>query len=83
MNSIQEIKVHELSKLLLFSGLKGKHELEKSTNVVFNTYWSNVKEWNESARYYKGKHTAQEVQIILESIDDPINGILTWIKKHW
>ena len=81
--SIRVLKVHDLSRLLLFSGLIEKHKIEKRSNVVFSTNWSNVEKWNESARYNKGKYTTQEVQIFLNSIDDPLNGILTWLKTHW
>ncbi len=81
--SIRVLKVHDLSRLLLFSGLNEKHKSEKSANLEFSTNWSNVEKWNESARYYNGVYNASEVNIFLNSIDDPTNGILTWIKTHW
>lgn len=81
--SIRVLKVHDLSRLLLFSGLIEKHKIEKRSNIIFSTYWNYVEKWHESARYDQGKYSTHEVQIFLNSIDDPSNGILTWLKKHW
>lgn len=82
-DTIRVLKVHDLSRLLLFSGLIEKHRTERSDNADFSTHWSNVEKWNETARYKKGGYTAHEVQIFLDSIDDSSNGILTWLKTHW
>lgn len=82
-DSIRVLKVHDLSRLLLFSGLLENHRTEKSNNLTFSTNWSNVEKWSESARYDRGRYNPLEVRVFLNSIDDPENGILTWIKNYW
>jgi hypothetical protein len=80
--AIRVLKVHDFHRLLLFSGLLEKHKVEK-LSPHFSTNWSNVEKWSEAARYNKSKYTTSEVQIFMNSMDDPSNGIFTWIKKHW
>ncbi len=76
------LKVHALQRLIVFSGLKTQIENELGINPTFDFYWSNVVEWNEAARYTQGK-SLSDVNIFLNSIDDPTNGILTWLKNYW
>ena len=82
-DSIKVLKVHDLARLLLFSGLIERHKAAQGTSPDFNTNWSNVTKWSESDRYNQGKYTAHDVKIFLNSIDDPLNGIFTWLKTHW
>lgn len=44
--------------------------------------WGRVKEWKETSRYDLGKTTG-DVNSFLVAIDDPADGVLTWIKRLW
>ena len=44
--------------------------------------WALVKEWRETSRYDLGK-TVGDVKNFLDAIDDPTDGVLTWIKCRW
>jgi hypothetical protein len=44
--------------------------------------WGQVKDWRETSRYEHGKLVA-DVKNFLDAIDDPTDGVLTWIKGLW
>jgi hypothetical protein len=46
------------------------------------TNWGLVKPWNETSRYDLGR-TVGDVKNFLDAIDDPTDGVLTWIKGLW
>jgi HEPN domain-containing protein len=71
--------VHNLSRLLLLSGLYTQFEIEKTSNIELVNAWSYAMKWSEKARYDK-RNTQSEAKLIgfLESI----NIITSWINSH-
>lgn len=76
------LKVHDFQVLFSFSGLKTVFEYERNNNLNLKTNWSLVDLWKETSRYDAGR-TIAEAQQFLDAIDDPHNGIFTWLQKHW
>lgn len=81
------IKTHNISVLILFSGLRLKFEAAKSTNkILMQTHTrlfttSGRCLWNEQARYQPvGSQEAENVQKIIELLQHE-EGILKWIEK--
>ncbi len=70
---------HKLLELVRLSGLWEAHDLEKSTNATFASFWKVVEKWNESSRY----ETKSEIQArdLYDAIADPLNGVLKWIRS--
>jgi len=86
-DSIQGFKTHDISRLLMLSGLTKKFERKKS-NTSFGTNWDLLTFWNDKLRYglvFKENRLPNKTDAIdfLNAIDDQINGVYTWIKKHW
>jgi len=44
--------------------------------------WGKVMPWRETSRYELGR-TVGVVKDFLDAIDDPTNGVLTWLKGIW
>lgn len=77
-------KTHNLEELLLLSGLSNKFSLEMSENRDLQVNWSVVLSWNESFRYLPvGSSSKSDIEDLINAIEDPENGVLTWIKKRW
>jgi hypothetical protein len=69
---------HELAVLLKLADLDG---ILANTPGV-DAKWGQVKDWTEKSRYEHGKN-APDVTAFLDAIDDPTDGVLTWIKGRW
>ncbi|MBI5497111.1 MAG: hypothetical protein HY904_19000 [Deltaproteobacteria bacterium] len=52
------------------------------TNPGLASSWSVVAEWREDRRYALGTDE-QEAAALLKSIEDPVEGVLPWLKLHW
>ncbi|TAE23818.1 MAG: HEPN domain-containing protein [Candidatus Kapaibacterium sp.] len=78
-------KTHNLSDLLIFSGLFTEFESEKIQNQSFFHQWSYLQsKWSEQLRYEPvGNTKPQDAEKLLRTIEDPHQGILQWIQKHW
>lgn len=80
----RSFKTHKLENLLKLGGLHGKFEQELSNNRDFQINWSLILSWSEEFRYYPtGTNTRNNVQDLINAIENPNNGILTWIKRKW
>ena len=69
---------HDLAGLLRLAELEAT--LRAFAHV--DAKWQYVKGWKETSRYEQGK-TVADVTIFLDAIDDPADGVLTWIKGIW
>jgi len=69
---------HELVVLLRLADLETP--MNAMPEVLNN--WGLVKPWKETSRYDLGRSVGA-VQNFLDAIDDPNDGVLTWIKGHW
>jgi HEPN domain-containing protein len=84
------IKIHDIAVLLIFSGLKTKFEIAKSTNIslalanalLFES--SGRCQWSEQVRYQSNSKDAREVQNLLELLEDDNDnrGLLQWINNN-
>jgi HEPN domain-containing protein len=73
--------VHDIPKLLDSAGLGAAFEQEAQQDAIFRANWATVKDWTEETRYQsRGQRQAEE---ILAAIDDPLHGVLQWLKRNW
>jgi hypothetical protein len=75
-------KTHNLFMLLILCGLKDKFEADKATNKYLYLVNSLIFEkWNETMRYKSSGLSSNDINNIIESLKEPIEGLLTWIKN--
>ena len=79
---IRQIYSHNLQQLLSLAKLKDKLETDMQSNKDLRAYWNRVVDWNEEKRYELGL-TEKEAQEFYQAIADPVNGVLSWLKKWW
>ena len=78
---LKDVLSHEYPRLVGLAGLKGDLKDEQDANPNFAANWGIVSEWSPDARYRSWP--AMEAQLLLQSIVDPNNGVLPWIKRFW
>ena len=69
---------HDLNGLLRLAGLGAALKAFPGVDAK----WDIVLRWNETRRYELGT-TVADVTKFLDAIDDPADGVLTWIKGIW
>ncbi len=77
------LKTHNLFTLLIFSGLKVKFDIDKSTNKDLakeNSQLFNA--WDENARYKPCGHMLDKDVEKLLNLLSGTNGILSWIENN-
>jgi HEPN domain-containing protein len=80
----RSFKTHKLDDLLRLAGLQRKFDQAKAANPNLLTNWSLVTQWSEQARYHPvGTSPRVRTEEILVALDDPVDGIFTWLKKYW
>jgi HEPN domain len=80
-NTVINSHTHDLKQLIKIAGLSIQHEREERENRQFSIYWNIVSNWKETSRYEQ--HTSQKAIALYQAINDPINGIMTWIQTYW
>jgi len=77
-------KTHKYDDLVKLSGLERKFEEAKKLNSVLFTNWSLVTVRSEEFRYRPvGTNSKKRAQEIINALENPKDGIFTWIKKRW
>jgi HEPN domain-containing protein len=77
-------KTHNCDSLLVLSGLRKKFDDEESSNTVFKTNWSLATKIKPEFRYQRiGPNPKTETEEIIKALEDPNDGVFTWIKKRW
>ncbi|MFT4660563.1 MAG: HEPN domain-containing protein [Flavobacteriales bacterium] len=80
----RSFKTHNLDDLMILSGLSKKFHTELENNEALKINWSLIKSWNETFRYVPvGTKNKVEVQDLINAIENPTDGVFTWIKKRW
>lgn len=80
----KSFKTHKLDILIKLGGLYNKFDDELNTNTNFKINWSLIKTWSEEFRYQPaGTNNQNDVEDLIAAIENPHDGILTWIKKRW
>ncbi|HLG29095.1 MAG TPA: hypothetical protein VI387_02695, partial [Candidatus Brocadiales bacterium] len=77
-------KTHKYDDLVKLSGLERKFEEAKKSNSALFTNWSLVTKWSEEFRYLPvGTNPKKYVWQIINALEDPKDGVFTWIKNVW
>ena len=80
----RSFKTHNLDDLLRLSGLQNKFDVAISRSPTLLANWSVVTNWSEQFRYHPvGTSSQAQAQEVLAALDDPRDGVLTWLKKYW
>jgi hypothetical protein len=73
---------HDLAKLVQVAGLKIEVDERRTKEARFDQNWATVLNWNPEVRYQvPGKLCQADVELIISAIDDPQDGVLTWLKS--
>lgn len=72
---------HDFRKLVGLAGLASELKAHQDADADFAANWAVTSEWGPDARYEaKDRMSAQ---LIIQSINHPTSGVLTWIKNYW
>jgi len=82
MKAVNQIYNHDPTKLISAAGLEEDLAKELKSNQTLNANWAVVKEWSEQQRYVT-KISEGDAKDLLSAIADPVDGVLTWLKKLW
>ena len=78
---LRDYWIHDLYKLIGYSGLESELTRQMSADPRFAESWSVVKEWSEMARYHETSEI--DAKDLLTAIADPEHGVLQWIRRYW
>jgi len=83
-DAFRSFYTHKFDTLIKLAALEKKLDEAKVLSSNFATNWSLATSWTEANRYLRiGSKTKAEAADVLASLEDPTDGILTWIKKVW
>jgi HEPN domain-containing protein len=72
---------HDYRKLIAAARLTRDLELAMQADARFEANWSTVKVWSEVMRYCRIEEI--ETRELCDAIDEPLHGVLPWLKTHW
>ena len=72
---------HKLQDLIKVSGLLPEFNNEIKSNSDFAANWGIVSKWTESSRYQLWDQITTAT--LINSIQDPENGVFQWVINHW
>jgi hypothetical protein len=72
---------HSVSKLADVAGLRDDLDKSHAANPAMRDHWQRIKDWNEKSRYKQS--TEVTARLLYESVTDPTNGVLSWIRARW
>ena len=76
-------QTHNLLDLISLAGLKTDF-IRRQANPAFNTHWGRISNWSEAWRYLpKDTKNRQDAVDFVNALEDPSDGIFTWIKSTW
>lgn len=77
-------KAHEFLTLSVLGGVWFKIEKETDTNPIFKAHWAIISKWSELKRYEAiGSNDKTKSEEFIEAIENPVDGVLTFLKKRW
>jgi hypothetical protein len=62
--------------------LKDALDTDMAASIDFTANWKTVSDWREVTRYNPSIRKIQ-ARDILAAIEDPTNGVLQWLTRHW
>ena len=78
---VQECWTHDPEDLLGLAKLKAARDSDAANNPLLKANWQALVSWSEAARYKQW--TQAEATSLFNAINDPMNGVLQWIRQHW
>jgi hypothetical protein len=72
---------HDLERLSILAAVDTVLAADRKANPALEVNWSTVAVWNEQKRYKR--HVEATARALVEAINHPMNGVLTWIQRHW
>lgn len=78
---IKDVYQHNFPSLVRLAGLEADRREKVKHNTEFGANWAIAAEWDPESRY-EAKQSADAVYLI-NAVNDPLNGVLAWIKTHW
>jgi HEPN domain-containing protein len=72
---------HDLRRLLVPAGLEEAFGAAVSADRALERSWRTVTTWSEASRY--ATWAASQAARLIGAIDNPENGVLPWIERHW
>jgi hypothetical protein len=79
--TVRDMYTHDVAKLVKVVGLKGALDSRSAAEPVFDRLWSIVSSWSEQARY--ATFTQAEADDLIDAINDPVHGVLSWLQQYW
>jgi hypothetical protein len=73
---------HNLEELVRLANLESKRKERSAKQPKFEARWATVKAWGPASRYDGTIDRAQAEQLI-EAVQAPRLGVMTWLKKYW
>lgn len=74
--------IHNLDELVGLADLRAELNDKIQRDSTFKDQWTLVKNWSEESRYDQGR-TAQEASNLIDAIENPKGGTLTWLRRLW
>lgn len=79
---VSRIYHHNLIGLIEAANLKVRFDNEVQNNRAFAANWGSVQSWTEAARYNPSIKKL-DARDIIAGIEDPADGVLQWLTRHW
>lgn len=75
-------KTHKHDRLKLLGGLR-EELATKLESKNFRANWSIVTEWSPDFRYNRSGTTEEQAGAMLQALEDPKDGVFTWLRMLW
>jgi hypothetical protein len=83
-DKMQSYKTHNLKELVILAGLSAELTTKTTQNIQFKTYWETLINWTSEIRYRPIDSITQQTAIdTIQAVQDPQDGIFTWLKLKW
>lgn len=81
-NLVRDFYSHDLLDLLRIAELSSDLAAKTRADPNFETNWTTVRNWRETARYNIGVGEAK-VRTLLNAVVSIDSGVLTWLRTQW
>ena len=82
LDRVRQSYTHRLPQLVRLARLEGDLNRQRQRSSIFDDYWNRLEDWNEQSRY-EHDITEQRARALVDSVTDPLNGVVTWLRNHW
>ena len=79
--AVRDMYTHDLTKLVKIAGLQNDLVSLLAADPTFNRNWLITKAWSEQARY--GTFETSLANDLINAINDPAHGVLSWLQQSW